>query len=90
MAKSALPDAPEDKTTPPVANFDNGKILVGIDELTTMANTLHRAGKSSAQLGRLLSGAAQCCRDEKEVIEEAKQALQQRIDAAGFRYDPPS
>ena len=91
MARGALP-APEDTATPPVANIaaSTGRFLVGIDELTAMAHTLHRAGRSSAQLAQLLGGAAQCCREEEEVIEEAKQALQQRIDAAGFRYDPPS
>ena len=55
-----------------------------------MTDTLHRAGKSSAQLARLLSGAAQCCRDEKEVIEEGEEALETRIDVAGFQWAAPS
>ena len=59
-------------------------------ELKAMADTLHRASRSAAALGRVCAAAAQACRDEKEVIDEAREAMRARIEAAGVQWVPPS
>ena len=85
-AKGALP-APQDITTTPAST--RRRVIVTTDQVKAMADCLHRAGNSSTQLARLLTGAAKCCKDEREMIEEAKEALEMRIHLAGFKFEPP-
>ena len=80
----------DDAVLPAPRRAATNTVCMSVTELKAITDSLHRASKSAAALGRVCQAAAGACRDEKEIIDEAREALRQRIESAGFQWSPPS
>ena len=68
----------------------SAQVTMSVNELKALADTLHRASRSASALARVCGAAVTACKDEKEVIDEAREAMRARIESAGFVWNPPS
>ena len=84
----ALPPHPDDSLLPAPRRAPTQNLTVSVVELKALDDTLHRASKSLAALGHVCAAASQACRGEKEVIDEAREAVRARIETAGVQWNP--
>ena len=80
----------DDAVLPAPRRAATNTVCMSVTELKAITDSLHKASKSAAALGRVCQAAAVACRDEKEVIDEAREAMRARIEAAGYQWVPPS
>ena len=68
----------------------NPMIQISFNDLKEMTECLGRAARATTQLERLCVAAAECCKAERQVIVDAQEAFQRRVDAVAFSIPRPS